>query len=600
MVILSNRSPRPAARDRARRPLVQPLEDRRLLSAVGVAIHDAIGHEGTSRTRNLAFDVSLDRAAALPITVSYATSNGSARAASLLFPAIPGSSYDYLATRGTLTFAPGMTTQLINVAILADGTAEPDETFLVHLTSASNAAIADGQATGTIVDGSNSRPTIGSLTAGPNPVIAEGPLSLTAHSVADADGTVAGVAFYRESDGFPGLRTGPGGDLLVGTDSSSSGGWSLRVPTAGLAPGTYAYHALATDNLGAVSAFRPPTSVTVPRTLFLNFDGATIARSDLVRWAGTDWPGMVDGLDGDRNGIVVRPFLSARADREDIINRLLTLVRDDLSPFGIAVARRAGPAVEGVGATTIFLGQSTLTGGHRHVAGDIDYFNDNRTDIAFVGDEYGWGPSLNMALALADVTLHEAGHTYGLYHVDARQDGVLYPESMGLRYSTPDVSRWLADTSFMDRTFGEYLDHGGGRGPQNAYLTLARNFNPSPLAGPVPEPRFPADALRDGSLAAAVDRFVGEPLRRAGGAGRAGRGRTGMAVATGRPGTRVLDVDRPGDPAGRAIRPRDPGLAEDGQVARGWAAVPTGPVRRIAHRPFLPVPGQPPRRVGLA
>jgi hypothetical protein len=67
--------------------------------------------------------------------------------------------------------------------------------------------------------------------------------------------------------------------------------------------------------------------------------------------------------------------------------------------------------------------------------------------------------------------------------VDTLQDGVLYNESMGLRYSTPDQGRWLADTGFTNQSFAEYLNHGGGRGPQNSYQAMLRNF---PTGGGAP------------------------------------------------------------------------------------------------------------------
>jgi len=81
-------------------------------------------------TTPAAIAVSLSTASALTVTVDYATANGSATAGS-----------DYTATSGTLTFAPGVTTQTIQVPILNDTTQEPDETFSVTLTSPANAQL---------------------------------------------------------------------------------------------------------------------------------------------------------------------------------------------------------------------------------------------------------------------------------------------------------------------------------------------------------------------------------------------------------------------------------------------------------------------------
>ena len=215
---------------------------------------------------------------------------------------------------------------------------------------------------------------------------------------------------------------------------------------------------------------RPPPPVSDNRVLYLNFDGANISRTDLVRWAGSDWAGSVNSFDADQNGINVQAFLGRRADREQIISQMLTMIQTDLNPFGIRVVRTTGLAVENLGVTTLFLGRSTLSNGLYHVADDIDFGNNNRTDIAFVGDE-DWGTASNTAIAMSDVALHEAGHTFGLYHV---QSGTA-PESRGLRYNTPQ-SQWVTDTRFVDQSFNELPGHGGGRGPQNSYQTMLRTF----------------------------------------------------------------------------------------------------------------------------
>ena len=72
------------------------------------------------------------------VTANYATSDGSATAGS-----------DYTSATGTVTFAPGVTSQIYSVGILADTTDEYDETFSVTLTSPSNATL--GTATGTML-----------------------------------------------------------------------------------------------------------------------------------------------------------------------------------------------------------------------------------------------------------------------------------------------------------------------------------------------------------------------------------------------------------------------------------------------------------------
>jgi len=87
------------------------------------------------------FTVSLSFASASTVTVHYATSNQSATAGS-----------DYTAKSGTVTFVPGDTSEPISVAILDDSNNESSETFLVNLSNASHATIADALGLGTIVD----------------------------------------------------------------------------------------------------------------------------------------------------------------------------------------------------------------------------------------------------------------------------------------------------------------------------------------------------------------------------------------------------------------------------------------------------------------
>ena len=90
---------------------------------------------------NATFTVSLSQASANTVTVNYSTSNGTATSGS-----------DYTAKSGTVTFAPGQTTQTITVNVTEDATVEPNQTFNVNLTGAVNAAILDNQGVATIVD----------------------------------------------------------------------------------------------------------------------------------------------------------------------------------------------------------------------------------------------------------------------------------------------------------------------------------------------------------------------------------------------------------------------------------------------------------------
>jgi thiamine pyrophosphokinase len=104
-----------------------------------LAINNVTQAEGNVGTTNFVFTVTLTGSTALTTTVNYATANGTATAGS-----------DYTATSGTLTFAPGVTSQTISVPVIGDTVNEADETFTVTLTSPTNATITTATGTGTI------------------------------------------------------------------------------------------------------------------------------------------------------------------------------------------------------------------------------------------------------------------------------------------------------------------------------------------------------------------------------------------------------------------------------------------------------------------
>ena len=106
-----------------------------------LSVADTAVTEGNSGTTPMNFAVTLTAANSKPVTVSYATADGSAR-----------SPDDYVATSGSLTFNPGETAKNVTVLVKGDTINETDETFSLNLSSPSNAAIGRAQAFGTIVD----------------------------------------------------------------------------------------------------------------------------------------------------------------------------------------------------------------------------------------------------------------------------------------------------------------------------------------------------------------------------------------------------------------------------------------------------------------
>src|SRR5436190_18124293 len=110
-------------------------------SLASVQINDVTVTEGNTGTVAATFTATLSASSAQSITVAYATGNGTATAGN-----------DFQAASGILTFSPGETSKTITVLVNGDRLAEPDETFAVNLTGATNATIADSQGVDTIVD----------------------------------------------------------------------------------------------------------------------------------------------------------------------------------------------------------------------------------------------------------------------------------------------------------------------------------------------------------------------------------------------------------------------------------------------------------------
>ena len=114
----------------------------------GISIAPASAQEGDSGSGSMTFTVTLASPATEPVTVNYATSDGTAAAGQ-----------DYTAvSNGSVTIAAGNTTAAFTVSVTGDETDEPNETFKVTISLPSDttaAAIAGGDTTaaaGTILD----------------------------------------------------------------------------------------------------------------------------------------------------------------------------------------------------------------------------------------------------------------------------------------------------------------------------------------------------------------------------------------------------------------------------------------------------------------
>src|SRR5205085_59670 len=114
-----------------------------------ISIDDVTAAEGNAGTTSFTFTATLSVASGKTVTVNFATADGTATVADS----------DYVSTSGTLTFAPGVTSQTVTVTINGDTKSEGNETFFVNLAGPANSSILDGQGLGTISN-DDATPTI--------------------------------------------------------------------------------------------------------------------------------------------------------------------------------------------------------------------------------------------------------------------------------------------------------------------------------------------------------------------------------------------------------------------------------------------------------
>ncbi len=107
--------------------------------ARGMSVRDVVVAERSDIAAT--FTLTLNRASAQPVTVNYATLDGTAVAGN-----------DYVAKSGTVTFPPGGTRRSLRIRILKDWVPEPAESFRVKLSGITGAVLFDDEATGWITE----------------------------------------------------------------------------------------------------------------------------------------------------------------------------------------------------------------------------------------------------------------------------------------------------------------------------------------------------------------------------------------------------------------------------------------------------------------
>ena len=147
------------------------------------------------------FTVTLGAPSANPVTVNFATADSTAVAGA-----------DYVATSGTLTFAPGETSKTVTVQVIGDFDEEAGEAFNLALSAATGALIGDGTGFANIV---NTTPTVA-----PVAFNSAQPATFT-----DADGGTITVSIRGPGTGtilFASENSDPGRIVLTGTTAAST------------------------------------------------------------------------------------------------------------------------------------------------------------------------------------------------------------------------------------------------------------------------------------------------------------------------------------------------------------------------------------------
>ena len=238
-----------------------------------LSIADAGVVEGQTGTANLTFTVSLDAPApAGGVTFDVSTADGTASAGS-----------DYAATALTgLTIAAGATSTTVTVPVSGDRLAEANETFALRVTNVVGATVADGEATGTILND-------------------------------DAAGTINGVAVFEASPSLQGSQGATATTPPTATDALQLvrlGGYATTndpATTAGANAEVVAY------DRTTGSLYIQNTNENRIEIVAIGADGA-MTKSGEIRLAGLDQYGSVNSV-AVSNGLVAVAYANAAGDQ---------------------------------------------------------------------------------------------------------------------------------------------------------------------------------------------------------------------------------------------------------------------------------------------
>ena len=117
------------------------------LPAVSISPVTTAVAEGNSGSKTVNFTVALSQASKNPVTVSYSTADGSAKAGQ-----------DYTAASGTLTFTAGQTSKQVSLIVLGDRTVEANETLTLTLSAPTGAVLGVAKAATITINNDDTAP----------------------------------------------------------------------------------------------------------------------------------------------------------------------------------------------------------------------------------------------------------------------------------------------------------------------------------------------------------------------------------------------------------------------------------------------------------
>jgi YVTN family beta-propeller protein len=273
----------------------------------GLSISDYSHREGNSGTTGFSFTVALDAPNPSPVTVSYATADGSATTAD----------HDYQPASGSLTFAPGVTSQTVMVLVNGDTKDESDETFSVKLSNPVGAVLIKGAGIGRIINDDTRRESADLAVS----------LRVNPDREFDVKGETSLVYTITVTNLGPGESEHPALQLpldpnfeLTNASFAQGDSWVEKIVTSGLAPGQTPYvqvrfPTLSTSQVVTASLYlRPSQKAQAGQVIFtratVRWDDATGAGK--VRYSNAVRFGLTEGSQRNDSGGLVQ-FLSQDA-----------------------------------------------------------------------------------------------------------------------------------------------------------------------------------------------------------------------------------------------------------------------------------------------